>query len=130
LETTVESAGDQHAQAKALIRGGAQKHIMWITDGHGGMLALDTSNEELCWLARGCRLLLDGDPLGAHGAIKVTAGQAVYWLSKAASEGQRGGADRVEEIRIASLYDPCQAVRLPRDLVEMVADLIEQLSAP
>jgi hypothetical protein len=114
------SNGEQAAQA--VLRGDPAHPVMCVSDGRGGVLLLDTRDPELRWLAHGIRLLLgDGLP-GAGGAIKVSAGQATYWLSRVEI-----GHSEVE-FRIASLYDPSQTVQLPDNVIALLADLIEQHS--
>lgn len=110
---------DHGATARAKTASG--QSVVCITDGRGGALALDPGNPDLRWLARGLRLALDGGLPTSRGALKVAAGQTVYWLSWIQRETEE------PSIRVASLYDPSQAVELPRDLIALVIGLIDHL---
>lgn len=90
-----------------------------ICDGRGGSLSLDLTNQELHWLADACQRLAAGDTPPSASMLKVHAAGETYLLTR------HTGAEREVEVHITNLFDPGEHITLSRDLVQIVASLVE-----
>lgn len=97
----------------------AQYASATICDGRGGSLSLDLTNQELHWLADACKRLAEGETPPSASMLKVHAAGETYLLTRQAD------AEREVEIHVTNLFDPGEHVTLTRDLVQIVASLVE-----
>lgn len=92
-----------------------------IFDGQGGTLRLAVTPAELVALVDACRELLQGTVPAGASMLRVAASGGVYLAS------HRLGQDGRRELRIGSMFEPADAVRLPYDRPEQVLAILREI---
>jgi hypothetical protein len=120
IECDVGSTGSAVAPTKRPRRV-VPPAVVTIRDSEGGGLRLSVTPAELVTLIDTCRRLLQGTVPAGASMVKVSTSDAVYLVS------HRVRRDGRRELRIGSLFEPGDEVRLPYERSEQVLSVLREV---